>query len=135
MRLTTPATLSPDIKWQYGLAGGIASVPFVAASYWETGSEVALGPMLLISLLFGYTAHRRSGISQGIGGKVGIVGSVPLPWMIFEIALRVPKIPNPQWFTALSYIILIIYTIITFVFSFLFGELSARIGAKVSANR
>lgn len=48
-------------EWRYALLGGLLSVPFTTVGYWQTGSEIALSPVLFGGLLVGRVGARIGG--------------------------------------------------------------------------
>jgi hypothetical protein len=86
--------------WRYGLLGGLVSVPFTAVGYWQTGSELSLSTVFLGGLLAGYLARRRSGTAAGVGVRVGLVGSLPVLWLLSDVLGAASALSGPAWFVA-----------------------------------
>ncbi|MFC7046197.1 DUF5518 domain-containing protein [Halobacteriaceae archaeon GCM10025711] len=119
-------------KWRYATIGGLASVPFTTASYWQSGSEISLAPVLFGGLLAGYLAKRRLGDGRGVGARAGLVGGLPLVWMLIDILPVVIGMPNPRWFSAVSAGMAFGITVFGFGMAVLLGEIGGRIGGWLS---
>lgn len=125
---------SISAKWKYALLGGVASIPFTMVSYWQTGSEMSLAPVLFGGLLAGVLAKRMIGSSRGVGARAGLVGALPVLWVLGDILPDILAIPNPEWFSVLSVIVALGTTVIGFAFAALLGEMGGRIGGWLSGR-
>ena len=118
--------------WFYALIGGLASMPLTAASYWQTGSEMALSPVLFGGLLAGYLAARQTGQHRGVGVRAGLVGGLPIVWVVAEIFAGVSALGGPSWFVAagtlLTFGVLVVVAAMAFALAAILGALGARIG-------
>ncbi|WP_435348560.1 DUF5518 domain-containing protein [Haloarchaeobius sp. HRN-SO-5] len=119
---------STNDKWKYALVGGLASIPFTATSYWQSGSEISLTPVLFGGLLAGYLAKRRVGDGRGVGARTGLLGGLPVLWMLIDILPVVIGMPNPRWFTVVGVGVAFGITLVGFGLAALIGELGGRIG-------
>jgi hypothetical protein len=123
-------------QWQYALICGMLSLPFTALSYWQTGSELSLSPVFLGGVLAGYLMTRRTGTGRGVGARVGLVGGLPVLWVLFDILQAASALAGPSWFVASA---TILTTVGTVVFGFglaaLIGELGGKLGSWVASKR
>lgn len=113
---------------RYGIIGGVLTAPVTAISYWQTGSEVSFVPVLLMALIAGYVAKRRSVYDHGIGARVGMVGELPVLWAVYDLAGSVLGLANPPWFTAVSLALLGGFTLLALSVAVVLGEVAARVG-------
>ena len=124
--------------WFYALIGGLASMPLTAASYWQTGSEMALSPVLFGGLLAGYLAECHADRPRGVGVRTGLVGGLPIVWVVAEIFAGVSALGGPSWFVAAGTLLTIVALLATAAMAFalaaLVGVLGARIGRWLASR-
>ena len=134
-----PPSTHETTPWKYALIGGGASLPFTTLSYWQTGSELSLGAVLFGGILAGYLAKRADGEISGVGTRVGIVGGLPVFWVIFDVLAATEGLAGPTWFVTSATLIAIGFTIVVAVLglgiSALIGEVGTRIGSWVAGNQ
>jgi len=123
-------------QWQYALIFGVLALPFTALSYWQTGSELSLSPVFLGSVLAGYLTTRRTGTGRGVGARVGLVGGLPVLWVLFDLLQAASALAGPSWFVA-SVTLLTVGVTIGFGFGLaaFIGEIGGRIGGWVASKR
>ena len=125
--------------WKYALISGVASLPFTTCSYWQTGSELSLGAVLFGGILAGYLTRRAGGGVSGVGIRVGIVGGLPVLWVVFDVLAATGGLAGPTWFVTSATLIAIGFTIVVAVLglgiSALIGEVGTRIGSWVAGNQ
>jgi len=121
-------------RWKYAILGGLASLPFTMASYWQSGSEISITPVLFGGLFAGYLAKRRVGENRGVGARAGLIGGLPVLWMLSDMLSAVIEIPNPLWFSVVSVGMVFGITILGFGMSALLGEIGGRIGSWLSTR-
>lgn len=121
-------------KWKYALIGGLVSIPFTTASYWQSGSEMSITPVLVGGLLAGYLAKRRLGECRGVGARAGLVGGLPVLWILIDILPVVLGISNPRWFTVVSVGVALGITILGVGMAALLGEIGGRLGGWLAAR-
>jgi len=125
--------------WAYGLIGGVVSLPFTAVSYWQTGSELSLAPVVLGGLVAGYLATRKTGESDGVGLRTGVIGGLPIVWMLVDVLLGASELAGPSWFvtgaTLLTILFLVALGVVGLGLSALVGGLGAKIGSWVAGTR
>lgn len=128
---TGPPPQHGTTRWKYALVGGLASLPFTIFSYWQTGSELSLGAVLFGGILAGHLVERTGGESR-IGTRVGIVGGLPVLWVLFDVLAATSGLAGPAWFVTGATLLTIGVTIVVAVLGFgiaaLVGEVGARIG-------
>jgi len=116
-------------QWRrYGVVGGLLAAPLTAVSYWQTGAEVSLTPVVLVALVVGYAARRRSVYDGRIGARVGLIGGFPIVWASYDFVGSVVGLSNPSWFSAVSVALLGVFTLLGLGASTLFGWVAARLG-------
>jgi hypothetical protein len=134
-----PPSTHETTPWKYALIGGGASLPFTTLSYWQTGSELSLGAVLFGGILAGYLAKRADGEISGVGSRVGIVGGLPVLWVVFDVLAATGGLAGPGWFvtsaTLLTIGVTTVIAVVGFGISALVGEVGTRIGCWVAGNR
>lgn len=121
-------------KWRYGLIGGVASIPFTMATYWQTGSNISLTPVFFGGLLAGYLAKRRLGKGHGVGARAGLIGGLPILWMLIDLLPFIVGLPNPTWFAIVSVLAALGTAVLGFGLAALCGEIGGRIGSWLSGR-
>lgn len=97
LRRHLPAAFD-DESWRLALRWGLLSVPFTAYGYWQSGDLLDLTPVLVAALLAGYFLD--AGLDgDRVGARVGLVGALPVLWMVADGVTAVLSIANPVWFT------------------------------------
>lgn len=118
--------------WRYGLVGGLLAVPFTTASYWQTGSELSLSPVLLGGVVAGYLAKRATGTARGVGIRTGLIGGLPTLWMLADIVVSSSALTGAWWFVGAGVGLVALFVlavgVMGFGFAALVGELGAHIG-------
>lgn len=126
-------------QWKYALIGGILALPFTFLGYWQTGSELSLSPVFVGGLVAGYLATRRTGTGRGVGARTGLVGGLPVLWVLFDLLTASSAVAGPAWFlagaTLLTVGALISVTVVGFGGAALIGELGAKVGSWIASNR
>jgi hypothetical protein len=119
-------------RWKYVLIGGLTALPFTALSYWQTGSELSLGAVLCGGILAGYLVTRAGGERSGVGIRVGLVGGLPVLWVLFDVLAATSALGGPTWFVTSATVLTIGYTIVVAILGFgmaaLIGEAGTRVG-------
>lgn len=125
---------SKDISptWKFALIGGLASLPFTTLSYWQTGSELSFNPVFFGGVLAGYLSTRNLGTSSSVGVRAGIIGSLPIVWMLFDILEVTSGLSGPSWFVASGTILAIGFIVLGFGLAALVGKLGAKVGAWIA---
>jgi hypothetical protein len=109
------------------------SLPFTTMSYWQTGSELSLAPVALGGLVAGYLATRRTGESSGVGVQAGLIGGLPIGWMLFDILRATRGLTGPGWFVTGATIITIGFIVVLAVLGFGLSALLGGGGAKLGS--
>jgi len=108
-------------------------------SYWQTGSELSLAPVVLGGLVAGYLATRKTGESDGVGLRTGVIGGLPIVWMLVDVLLGASELAGPSWFvtgaTLLTILFLVALGVVGLGLSALVGGLGAKIGSWVAGTR
>ncbi len=98
-----PRELSPT--WRYALLGGLVSIPFTVASYWQTGDEMSLSAAFFAALLTGYLAKRRGLESSPVGARTGLVGALPVVLILYDVlAFAAAGLGGPAWFRVVGFL-------------------------------
>lgn len=128
-----PSLDSLSDRWRYALLGGLLSIPFTTAGYWQIRSELSLSAVLFGGLLAGYLAKRKTGSATGVGARAGLIGGVPVLWILADIVAATPGLGGPAWFIAAGTLLVvgsgIVFTILGLGLAALVGNVGARIGA------
>lgn len=117
--------------WRYGLLGGLVSLPFMTASYWQTGSELSLGPVVFGGLLAGYLAKRGTGTSRGVGYRAGAIGALPTLWMMGEVVLAARALAGPAWYVVVGTLFAVGAVLTVALLGFGLGAISGEVGARI----
>ncbi|GAA0668788.1 DUF5518 domain-containing protein [Natronoarchaeum mannanilyticum] len=128
-----PLPVELDETWQYALLGGLASIPFTAFGYWQTGSEMSIAPVFFGGILAGFLAERRTGTNSGVGVRTGLVGGLPAVWLLVDLLAVSSGLAGPSWFVASGLVLLIgsvaVFGALAFGLSALVGIVGARVGS------
>jgi len=134
-----PSPQHGKTQWKYALVGGLASLPFTTISYWQTGSELSLGAVLFGGILAGYLAVRTGGGHSGVGLRVGLVGGLPVLWVLFDVLAATSGLAGPAWFVTSATLLTIGFTIMVAALGFgiaaLIGEIGTRIGGWLAGEQ
>jgi hypothetical protein len=124
--------------WQYALLGGLASLPFTAASYWQTGSELSLSTILFGGLLAGYFAKRKTGTGSGVGFRAGLIVALPVVWMLFDFLGITSALAGPLWFRAVGTVLtvsfVVLFALLGFVIAGIVGGIGGRLGSWIAGS-
>jgi len=122
--------------WRYALLGGLASIPFTAFGYWQTGSELSLAPVFFGGTLAGFLAERKTGTNSGVGVRAGLVGGLPAVWLLVDILAVSSGLVGPSWFVASGLVLLVgvvaVVGVLAFGLSALVGAVGARVGGWIA---
>lgn len=133
-----PLRTESTATWKYALVGGVVSLPATTASYWQTGSEMSLASVLLGSLLAGYLAKRKTGTSAGVGVRAGLVGALPVLWVLSDVLGASTALSGPPWFVAagtlLTILTLTAVGVLGFGLSALVGGVGGRVGGWLAGS-
>lgn len=127
-------------RWTYALLGGVPSIPFTTLAYWQSGSEMSLWPVFFGGLLAGYLAKRRTGTSDGVGLRAGLVGGLSVVWVLADGLAAASALSGPSWFvvTALVTTIMVL-GVLGIGLAALVGAVGGRVGdwlaGQVGENR
>jgi hypothetical protein len=134
-----PPPQSDSNRLTYALLGGLAALPFVALSYWQTGSEVSFGAVVFGGLLAGYLLERAGGDARGVGARAGLVGGLPLLWALADVLAATSALAGPAWFvagaTATTVVFVLGVAVLGFGLAALVGEVGGRIGGWLAGQR
>ena len=133
MPQTGPQLQHETARWKYVLIGGLTALPFTALSYWQTGSELSLGAVLFGGILAGYLVTRAGGERSGVGIRVGLVGGLPVLWVLFDVLAATSALGGPNWFVTGATVLTVGFTIVVALLGFgiaaLIGEIGTRVGS------
>jgi len=123
-------------QWQYALICGMLTFPFTALSYWQTGSELSLSPVFVGGILAGYLTTRHTGTGRGVGARVGLVGGLPVLWVLFDLLKAASALAGPSWFVTSATLLTVGVTIgFGFGLAAFIGEIGGKIGSWVASKR
>jgi len=136
---TDPPPRHGTTPWKYALVGGLFALPFTTLGYWQTGSELSLGAVLFGGLLAGYLVKRAGDRSSGVGTRAGLVGGLPVLWVLFDVLAATTGLDGPAWFVTSATLLTVGFTIVVAVLGFgiaaLVGEVGARVGGWLAGER
>lgn len=125
-------------NWRYSVPGGVLSAFFVALSYSGQGSNMSLGAVFFIGIIVGFLSKRHYGTSKGTGVLTGLVGAVPVIWILGQMLTATSGLSGPTWFTATGTIMTVPVAIFVGAFGFtlsaVVGEVGARIGGAITKS-
>ncbi|WP_276270750.1 DUF5518 domain-containing protein [Haloarcula litorea] len=127
MSPTWPPSVLRDDTWRYGIVAGLAVVPFTAASYWQTGSEMSLGVVFWAGVVAGYLVKRRGLDGTAVGFRAGLVGALPGLWMAADLTAFVLGLGG-GWFRLLQLLVVAVVVSLLFLFASVTGALGGRLG-------
>lgn len=131
-----PHSMNEGETWMYALLGGLMSIPVVIASYWQTGTELSLAPILVGGFCAGYLAERKTGEGRGVGLRAGLIGGLPILWVLAELLAGTSGLVGPSWFavggTVLTVGFVCLVGILGFGLAAFIGEIGARIGRRMA---
>ena len=131
----TPSLQQLDDAWKYAILGGVASLPFTAASYWQTGSKVSLVSVFGGGLLAGYFLTRNTGTRDHVGARAGLIGGLPILVMLFDMLRFTFESSNPLWFSVTAVLMTLALAVLSFGLAALTGELGAIVGNKLAKRK
>jgi len=88
--------------WKCALIGGLPVLPFTVLATWRSPEKIALGTIVVGSVVAGYLIKRHGGNSAATGLRAALVGGFPAIWPLSDLIWAVPTIPNPLWFRAVG---------------------------------
>jgi len=124
--------------WRYALLGGLASIPFTAFGYWQTGSEMSFAPVFFGGILAGFLAERKTGTSSGVGVRAGLVGGLPAVWLLVDLLAASSGLAGPSWFVASGLVLVVgaaaVFGVLAFAASAIVGSVGARVGGWLAGR-
>lgn len=117
--------------WRFALLGGLASLPFTTASYWQTGSELSLSPVFFGGLLAAYLARRKHGTAKGVGLRAGLIGGLPGLWVLYDVLVAATALSGPPWFMAAGVVMTALFLMTVAVLAFGLSALVGAVGGRV----
>ncbi|MFC3959388.1 DUF5518 domain-containing protein [Halovivax cerinus] len=127
-----------ELNWRYSLPGGVLAATVVALSYAESNSKMSLGAVFFVGIIVGFLSKREYGSSKGTGALTGLIGAVPVVWILAQILTATSGLSGPAWFVAAGTITTVLYTLgvgmLGFALSALVGEVGARIGGAFTRS-
>ncbi|WP_245708399.1 DUF5518 domain-containing protein [Halohasta litchfieldiae] len=130
--------LSVTENWKYSLPGGVLAAIFVALSYGDSKPSLSLGAVFFIGIVVGFLSKRQYGSGKGTGALTGLIGSVPVVWILGQMLTATSGLSGPAWFTAAGTIMTVFIAFCIGVFGFalsaLIGEAGARIGDAITES-
>jgi hypothetical protein len=122
-------------RWRSALVGGLLALPFTALAAWRSPERVALGMVVVGSVLGGYLVKRRGGDSTATGLLAAIVGGFPVLWLLNELLRAIPTVPNPPVFRAVGIALVLALGVLLVGVLALVGALGGRFGGWLAKRR
>lgn len=117
-----------DDSWRCAIVGGLVALPFTTVTYWQTGSEIGLWPVVFGGLIAGYLYEGPSSVRSRVGFRAGIIGLLPALWALVDLLwFAHVEVGGP----AVSRVIQTVFAVVAVVVMFAFAGLSAMIGSRV----
>ena len=114
--------------WRYALLAGLAALPFVGYSYWQSGGTADVSILVLTALVAGYLAKRRGLESTAVGVRAGLVVSPVVLWQAAELVPTVLGFDQPVWVDGVMLVAIGVFTPLLVLVVALVGGLGARLG-------
>jgi hypothetical protein len=90
-------------------------------------------------ILAGYLATRAGVENSGVGIRLGIIGGLPVLWVVSDILAATSGLAGPAWFVTGATLLTIGFTIVVAVLGFglaaLIGEVGTRIGGWLAGKQ
>ena len=138
MKKTTTTLSSATENWKYSIPGGILSAFLVALSYVDSKPDMSIGAVFFIGIIVGFLSKRHYGTSKGTGVLTGLLGAVPVIWILGQMLTATSGLSGPAWFTATGTIMTILVAVFVGAFGFtlsaVLGEVGARIGGAITES-
>lgn len=127
-------------NWRYSLPGGVLAAIFVALSYSESlssmSSSMSLEAVFFIGAIVGLLSKRYYGSSKGTGALTGLIGALPIVWILAQMLTTTSGLSGPAWFIAAGTSMTVLGAlgagVLGFALSALIGEAGARIGGTIT---
>ncbi|WP_148414131.1 DUF5518 domain-containing protein [Haloferax sp. KTX1] len=129
-----------ELPWRrrYSLAGGLVAAAFVSWSYLDGRSAMSLSAVFFAGLVVGALAKRRHGTATGVGVRTGLVGGLPVLWILATVFGAATALSGPTWFVVGGWLMMLggVATVglLGFGLSALLGEAGARVGAALTTS-
>lgn len=130
--------MSPNLSetWRYALIGGLVALPGTTYLYWQSGTELSLGPVLVGGLVAGYLHAGDRSTRRSIGARTGLIGGLPALWMLADALAVVPGVGGPTWFRVVAGGMgvgtMLVFALLAFGLAALVGVLGAAVGGWLS---
>lgn len=138
MRSTDPSDGRLTPAWRYGIVGGLASIPLTAGLHWlGAANELSLNMVFVGGLVAGYLA--AVGTEQvraaPVGIRTGLVGSLPVIWLVLDTFLFTGSVRGPVWFQTFGAgVVLLSATVVAVLISVVVGVLGAKVGGWLATK-
>jgi len=129
-----------DLTWRrrYSLVGGLVAAAFVSWSYLDGRSSMSLTAVFFAGLVVGALAKRRHGTATGVGVRTGLVGGLPILWILATVFGAATALSGPAWFVAAGWLMVLggvaTVGVLGFGLSALLGEAGAKVGAALTTS-
>lgn len=78
-------SLPADERWRVAIICGLLALPLTTLSYWKTGSEIGLWPIVFGGVLAGYWFEGPAVERSRVGVRAGLVGALPTVWLLGDL--------------------------------------------------
>ena len=78
-------SLPADERWRVAIVCGLLALPLTTLSYWKTGSEIGLWPIVFGGVLAGYWFEGPAAERSRVGVRAGLVGALPVVWLLVDL--------------------------------------------------
>lgn len=116
------------ITWKYAIIGALVSIPVSIASLLQYGNKISLTGVLIGGLFAGFLAKIWHGSTDLVGVRTGIIGSIPISVIVYEMGTAVSELSNPTWFSTVLIALIGVIGAISLGLSLFLGWIGAKVG-------
>jgi len=121
---------------RYALIGGLIALSGTAFLYWQSSSELTIGPILVGGLVAGYLYDGERSERRRVGVRTGLIGGLPALWLLADLLTATLGAGGPAWFRAAAGVMgvgaMLLFTLLTFALAAVTGVVGTAVGDWLS---